>query len=707
MIAPGAGHKIRLLHIEDQLAEATLIREMLSGLSTGFHLHHVDRLALGLEQALTGEFDIALLDLCLPDSAGIQTFQQFHANAPQVPVIVMTNMADEDLAAKAVREGAQDYLIKRQVDADLLVRSIRYALERQRYEEALLHSEERYALAVRGSNDGVWDWDLLTGHVYFSPRWKAILGYTDAELPNSLDSWFNQIHPDDIPGFEQALQAHLAGSCDQFVHEYRIRHKAGEYVWVLSRGLAVKDAAGSVLRMAGSLTDVSVRKNAEEKLLNDALHDALTGLPNRVLLRDRLAVALKQLRRRGGVPFAVMFLDLDRFKNVNDSLGHSVGDDLLVAFSQRLSCLLRPGDTVARLGGDEFAVIVSEVRDLQHVRQIADRILDLSREPYLIGRQEIFISASIGIALGGVVYSSPEEILRDADIAMYRAKAEGKSRYALFDSLMYRRVVEVVELEGDLRRALDRGELTMFYQPIISLKLGRVVGFEALMRWNHPKRGLILPGEFIPCAEEIGLIVPMGWWSIREVCSRARQWEQQIRLGHPLSVSVNVSGRLFAQADFIPRLAAIVDETEFSPGQLCVEITESVLLDHAQDAKAKLEGLRSLGVSLHIDDFGTGYSSLSYLSKFDYDSLKIDRSFVKDLNTSSDSAAIVQMIITLGRLLGMNVIAEGVETADQLQRLRELNCPEVQGFWFSPPVDTEGVRQLLQHGPSWSLERIA
>jgi len=402
-----------------------------------------------------------------------------------------------------------------------------------------------------------------------------------------------------------------------------------------------------------------------------------------------------------------MFLDLDRFKNVNDSLGHSVGDELLVAFSKRLSCLLRPGDTVARLGGDEFAIIVSNIRDQQHVRQVADRILDLSREPYVAGGEEIFISVSIGIAVGTTAYRSPEEILRDADIAMYRAKAEGKSRYAVFDSMMYRRVVEVVELEGDLRRAMDRGELTMFYQPIISLTEARVVGFEALMRWHHPTRGLILPGEFIPCAEEIGLIVPMGWWSIREVCARARQWERQRKFDHSLSVSVNVSGKLFAQADFISRLAELMDAADFKPCQLCIEITESVLLDHAQDAKAKLEGLRRLGVSLHIDDFGTGYSSLSYLSKFEYDSLKIDRSFVKDLNSSPDSAAIVQMIIMLGRLLGMNVIAEGVETPDQLQRLQELNCPEVQGYWFSPPVDTEGVRRLLHHSPGWPLDRIA
>ncbi|MGA7981687.1 MAG: EAL domain-containing protein [Chromatiaceae bacterium] len=707
MISPGVGHEFRLLHIEDQLAEAKLIREMLAGLSPGFRVHHVDRLTVGLEHAVTGEFDVALLDLCLPDSEGIGTFQRFHATAPQLPVIVMTNMADEDLAARAVREGAQDYLIKRRVDSGLLARSIRYAIERQRYEEALLQSEERYALAVRGSNDGVWDWNLLTGEVYLSPRWKGILGYSDSDLDNSLDSWFDQIHSDDIAAFERALQAHLRGACDQFVQEYRIRHKGGSYVWVLSRGLAVRDAKGTVLRMAGSLTDVSVRKNVEEKLLNDALHDALTGLPNRVLFRDRLAVALKQLRRRGGAPFAVMFLDLDRFKNVNDSLGHSVGDDLLVAFSHRLTRLLRPGDTVARFGGDEFSIIVSNVRDLQHVRQIADRILELSREAYLVGNEEIFISASIGIALGATAYRSPEEILRDADIAMYRAKAEGKARYALFDSMMYRRVVEVVELEADLRRALDRRELTMHYQPIISLEQARVVGFEALMRWNHPKRGLILPGEFIPCAEESGLIVPMGWWSIREVCTHARQWERQSKGGHLLSVSVNVSGRLFAQADFIPRLAEIMKETDFFPGGLCIEITESVLIDHAEDAKSRLEGLRALGVSLHIDDFGTGYSSLSYLSKFDYDSLKIDRSFVKDLNSSADSAAIVQMIIMLGRLLGTNVIAEGVESPDQLQRLQELHCPEVQGFWFSPPVDMEGVRRLLQCSPGWPLDRIA
>jgi diguanylate cyclase (GGDEF)-like protein/PAS domain S-box-containing protein len=706
MIDPGVRRPTRVLHIEDQVAEAKLIFETLAGPPPGFHLHHADCLALGLEQASAEEFDVVLLDLCLPDSAGFETFRRFRARFPHLPVIVMTNIADEDLAARAVREGAQDYLIKRRVDASLLLRSIRYAIERQRYEEALLQSEERYALAVRGSNDGVWDWNLITGEVYLSPRWKEILGYTDAELDNSLDSWLDCIHPEDVAAFEQALQAHLDGSCNQFAHEYRLRHKAGNHVWVLSRGIAVRDDQGAVLRMAGSLTDVSVRKRAEEKLISDALHDALTGLPNRVLFRDRLAVALRQLRRRGGVPFAVMFLDLDRFKNVNDTLGHSVGDDLLVAFSDRLTRLLRPGDTVARFGGDEFAVIVANIRDLQNAIQVAERILDLGQEPYLVGEEEIFISASIGIAFAAMTYRSPEEILRDADIAMYRAKAEGKSRYAVFDSMMYRRVVEVVELEADLRRALDRDELAMRYQPIISLDKGRVVGFEALMRWHHPKRGLILPGEFISCAEETGLIVPMGWWSIREVCRQALQWRSHAD-ARQLAVSVNVSGRMFAQADFIPRLEQIMAEMDFFPGGLCIEMTESVLIDHAEDARAKLQGLRRLGVRLHIDDFGTGYSSLSYLSKFDYDSLKIDRSFIHDLGAPGDSGVIVQTIIMLGRLLGMNVIAEGVESPEQLHRLQALQCPEVQGYWFSPPVDVDGVRYLLQRSPGWPLERIA
>lgn len=696
---------IAILHLEDESSEAELVREMLSGVPPGFEIARARRLADAIALARNRRFDVALLDLCVDDSTGITTFEEFHAQVPSLPVIVMTNIADEGQAGRAVHDGAQDYLVKRSVDGPLLVRSIRYAIERQGYEEALRRSEERYALAVRGSNDGVWDWDLSRGALYLSARWKAILGFSEDELESSREAWLSRVHPDDRAGLDEALEGHLSGRLENFEHEYRLRHKSGDYVWVLSRGLAVRAANGEVLRMAGSLTDIRARKAAEERLLRDALHDALTGLPNRNLFRDRLAFALKGLRRRPGQQLAVMFLDIDRFKNINDSLGHRAGDDLLVQFARRVAAVLRPGDTVARLGGDEFAIIALGVRSTQQARQIGDRLLELSREPYQIGSREVFLAASIGITMGTFQGQSPDDILRDADIAMYQAKARGKNRVELFDALMHSRAMHVMELETALRRAVDRGELAMHYQPIVSLTGGRIVGLEALVRWRHPERGLVRPDEFIPFAEEIGLIVPIGWWTIREVCRHTRVLQQELGGdAMPLTVSVNVSGKLFAQPDFVAGVARIVEEESLDGTALCIEVTESVLLENAGDAKSKIDALRRLGIGLHMDDFGTGYSSLSHLQKFDYDSMKIDRSFIQELGHSDDAAAIVNTIIALGRVLGVNVIAEGVETAAQVRRLKQLQCPEVQGFWFSPPVSVAEVATLLRDTPSWPLD---
>ncbi|MDD3449158.1 MAG: EAL domain-containing protein [Gammaproteobacteria bacterium] len=702
------GKRLHLLLVEDQPAEVELIEAMLAGhRDPEFHIEHHDNLTGGLKRLRGGGIDLVLLDLCLPDSAGLETFQRLHAQASGVPIILMTNLDDEDLAARAVREGAQDYLIKRRVDTGLLVRSIRYALERQLSEEALRQSEERYALAVRGANDGVWDWNMITDEVYYSPRWKAILGHAETEIGSHPDEWLTRIHLDDFQNFNHALQAHLTGETEQFTHEYRLRHQAGHFIWVLSRGLGVRNIHGDLQRMAGSLTDITARKNAEEQLIHDALHDALTGLPNRTLLLDRLDQALKQLRSRGSSGFAVLFLDLDRFKNVNDSLGHNVGDQLLVEFAQRLSALLRPGDTVARLGGDEFALLISDIEHVGQVTAVAKRILELSRDRFHIAGHEVFTTTSVGIAMGSRGYQEPEEILRDADIAMYRAKGAGKARYEVFDRQMHQRVVELLRLETDLRRAVERGEFAMHYQPIVSLDEGNLVGFEGLIRWHHPLRGMVGPESFIPAAEETGLIVPIGWWTIRETCRQTRQWQREFPNRAPLSISVNVSGRLFKQPDMVTRLERILDETGLSPSSLRIEITESVLLDHAEEAMEKLSGLRNLGVGLHVDDFGTGYSSLSYLQKFAYDSLKIDRSFVHDIEQTKGSGAIVQTIIALGQMLGMNIIAEGVETPVQLRRLQELQCPQVQGFWFSRPLDAAGARRLLSNPPTWQVEKIA
>lgn len=689
--------EISVLLIEDKIAEVDYIREILSDVkSCKFTITHVDLLNDGLKLLEQTHIDVLLLDLCLPDSTGFITFQQAHRSFPEVPIIVITNINDENLAVRAVREGAQDYLIKRKMDSELLTRAIRYAIERQHSEEALRKSEERYALAVNGANDGIWDWDIDHGVVYYSERWHRILGF-DTELPATIETWTSRIHQDDRADFNRELEAHLAGNSAHFSHEYRILTNESEYIWVLSRGVAVTGHDSHSMRMAGSITDISSRKHAEEQLIHDALHDHLTGLPNRNLIIDRLDHAIQRIigRKEHTIEFAVLFLDLDRFKNINDSLGHSIGDQLLILIANKLKNISRPGDTVARLGGDEFAILLSEVNNLSDVTHFADRVLTECAIPVEIDTHEICTTVSIGIALGTRRYKSSHEVLRDADIAMYWAKSEGKACYEIFDREMHSRVVKLQRLELELRQSVEKNEFVIHYQPIISLTHKILVGFEALIRWNHPERGLVGPMEFISSAEETGLIVPLGWWTLREACKQAKRWQQEFPSVHPLSMSVNISGKLFNQPDMISNLRNILRETGLPATSLRLEITESVLLDHADVSVAKLAELRDLGVGLHVDDFGTGYSSLSYLQKFNYDTLKIDRSFVNQMVDNNGSSAIVQSIITLGKLLHMNIIAEGVESIDQLNRLKELECPQVQGFLFSKPMDSKTATRLL------------
>ncbi|MEA1890184.1 MAG: EAL domain-containing protein [Pseudomonadota bacterium] len=695
---------LTVLLIEDRIPEVDYIREILSQVqSCHFSITHADRLDKGLELLEQMHFDVLLLDLCLPDSTGYITFQTAHNSFPAVPIILITNINDETLAARAVREGAQDYLIKRKMDSELLSRAIRYAVERQNAEEALRISEERYALAVRGANDGIWDWDLDKGDAYYSERWHSILGF-DENLPATINSWTDRIHEDDKADFNRALEAHLAGNTSHFSHEYRILTKDYQYIWVLSRGIAVTDHDGHNMRMAGSITDISKRKQAESQLVHDALHDDLTGLPNRNLMTDRLDHAIQRIQGRGEhtIEFALLFLDLDRFKNINDSLGHSVGDELLVLIANKLRDIIRPGDTVARLGGDEFAILLTEVNTLSMVTHVADRVLTECAMPVVINSHEISTTVSIGIALGTKRYTSSHEVLRDADLAMYWAKSEGKACYEIFDREMHSRVVKLQRIEHELRQAVEKNEFIIHYQPIVSLLDDSMVGFEALIRWNHPERGLVGPVEFISIAEETGLIVPLGWWTLREACHQARKWQRAFPTNPPLSISVNISGKLFNQPDMITNLRKVLKETDLPATSLRLEITESVLLDHADESLAKLDELRNLGVGLHVDDFGTGYSSLSYLQKFNYDTLKIDRSFVNQMNTDKGSGAIVQTIIALGKLLDMNIIAEGVENRTQLERLKELKCPQVQGFLFSKPVDSISATRILSTPAGYS-----
>jgi len=687
----------RVLLVEDNPDDARLMEMLLGKVEDDhFEIVHVDRLEPGLEHLKKERFGVVLLDFSLPDSFGLDTFLTVHRAAPRVPIIVLTSLDDDEVAADAVREGAQDYLVKREVDPRLLGRAIRYAIARQAADDALRDSEERYVLAVQGANDGLFDWDLRAATVYFSPRWKKMLGYGETEIGPSPTEWIERVHPDDALTFRRKLDAHLAGDSEHFRLEHRMLAADGCWRWVLTRGIAVRGPDGTPSRMAGSQSDITARKVAEAKLQHDALHDDLTGLSNRVLFMDRLACALTDIDHGPENHFA-----LDRFKNVNDSLGHPLGDKLLMGIARRLEHYLRPGDTVARIGGDEFAILLHRVNDVPGAIHVAERIQELLGMTFSIEGHEVFVTASIGIAHSATGYRNPDEIMRDADIAMYRAKAAGKARYEVFDRDMHQSAVALLKLETELRLGVQNGDFIMYYQPIVDLDSSRIVGFEGLVRWQHPERGLVSPTSFIAIAEETGLIVPLGWWVLEECCRQTRRWQDLHQSDPPLFISVNVSGKLFTKHGMVNRLNEILVTTGLAPESLRLEVTENVVLEHVDTALENLKQLRTLGIQLSIDDFGTGYSSLSYLQRFHYDQLKIDRSFVSRLGQGSDSRAIVETILGLASNLGIGVVAEGVETAEQVERLRQMACPHGQGFWFSEPVTADAASNLLAAGPDW------
>ena len=563
-------------------------------------------------------------------------------------------------------------------------------------EQELRESEERYALAASAANDGLWDWDLTGKDVYYSPRWKSMLGYVDGEVSNSTHEWFSRVHPEDLADFNASIGKHIQGETPHFESEHRMLHRDGSYRWMLTRGLAMRDPHGGAYRMAGSQTDITERKRASDQLVYDAFHDGLTRLPNRALFTDRLERALERAKRREDYTLAVLFLDLDRFKVVNDSLGHLTGDQLLVGVARRLETCLRQVDTVARLGGDEFVVLLEDIENVGHATATAERIQEQLEENFRLDDNDVFTSASIGIAVSKTGQDRAPDILRDADIAMYRAKSMGKARYALFDETMHGRAVELLQLETDLRKAADREEFLLHYQPIVSLLSGEIVGFEALVRWMHPERGLIFPAAFVPLAEETGLSIPMGEWVLREACRQLQTWRAALPSERSLWVSVNLSSRQLLQPGLIRFVESCLEEAKSDPATLHLEVTEGVIMAEPEAATAMLVGLRELGVGLPIDDFGTGYSSLAYLHRFPITSLKIDRSFVNRVASGGEDEVIVRTIVSLAHNLGMDVIAEGVETAEQLERLTALGCEFGQGFYFSKPVPADEASQLLQ-----------
>jgi len=637
--------------------------------------------------------DLVLVDIGLKgEMDGVETAKQIQAQF-DLPVIYLIAFPDQSTLERACQEESYGYILKPYEERELVI-AIKMAMTKYELDRKLRESEARYKLAIRGANDGLWDWDLKRNEIYYFPRWKTMLGFKEDEIGNSPDEWLKRVHLNDQKRLYQNLGAHLKGNSHHFECEYQVKDANGRYVWMLARGLAVWDAEGKAYRMAGSQTDITARKLAEERMAYGALHDGLTGLPNRELFMDRLGQRMEFQKRHPEPLFAVLFLDIDRFKVVNDSLGHAMGDQLLTSIASRLQLCLRQEDTISRFGGDEFAVLIHEVNDINDAIRVADRFQARVKETAVLSAVSRTTSVSIGIVLFNDKYTKPQDIVRDADTAMYRAKALGGGSYQIFDTAMHTKVVALLQLEADMKRAVASQEYQVYYQPILSMTSGEVNGVEALVRWNHPRRGMLLPQDFIHEAEEVGLILPIGEFVLRKACLQAKAWRDAG--SSKLWISVNLSGRQFQDRNLVQKISQILAETGLPSEGLRLEVTETVAMQDLNYSVEILNELNALGVDVLLDDFGNGYSSLSYLKRFPLKALKIDQSFIQDIMVNKNSEAITVAIIAMARSLSLEVIAEGVEKEDQKTFLRGIFCDKVQGFLFSKPLAAKDLTDYLQ-----------
>ncbi|HEY8037703.1 MAG TPA: EAL domain-containing protein [Methylobacter sp.] len=678
---------MNILLIEDHKPDAILLRELLAeNTRQSFYLVHAECLEDGLALLKRENFDAALLDLSLPDAFGQDTFWRLHRQAPNLPIIVLTGFDDEDLAIKLAQAGAQDYLVKSDLTSGILHRSLNYAIERKRVEEKL-----RLAATVFESTlEGILITDAKTNVIKVNQALCSITGYSVEEFigstPNIIKS---ERHSHAF--FRQLWD--ILNKTGQWRGEIWNRRKNGEIfpAWV-NISAVPSSATNKTSHYVAVFTEITELKLSEERLNYLAHHDPLTGLPNRLLFHDRLEQAVLQAQRSKHM-IAVMFLDLDRFKAINDTLGHVIGDQLLVAVAERLKHCARETDTIARLGGDEFAVIITRIIQEEDVEQVAQKIIQALSSVYSVGGYEVFITASIGINLYPGIDNDRGKLLENADVAMYHAKQFGRNNYKFYSTDMNAVAFERLMLETNLRRALEREEFRLYYQPQIDMQSGIVNGVEALIRWQHPELGLVSPLEFIPLLEETGLILPVGEWVIRTACKQIREW---LDAGFPpLVMAVNLSARQFRQPNLIEMIEQALHEFNIPPAQLELELTESVMMDNMEETVETLKKLKLLGLKIAIDDFGTGVSSLGYLKHFPIDTLKISHDFVLNLPMDSADASIASAVIGLARNMQLSSVAEGVENQGQMDFLRGQDCERMQGFLFSRPIPSDQMTTLL------------
>jgi diguanylate cyclase (GGDEF)-like protein/PAS domain S-box-containing protein len=702
----------RIVVVDDEALVARVIVRRLR--SQGLDASSVIGGAAAID-ALAGDdpaCDLVLLDMMMPEIGGmdvLRAVREVHDSA-RLPIIMLTARSESETIVAALEAGADDYVVK-PPDIPVLLARIRSQLARVSTIAALARSEERYALAARGSADGLWDWDLIEGRFYVSPRWKQVLGHDPEEaLEESPRTWLDRVQPDDAGRVDRAITDHVLGVEEHLEVEHRLRRRDGTFGWVLVRGAAVRDDKGRACRIAGSLTDTS----------RTPLHDSLTGLPNRHLLLERMDRAIRLARRRGDGGLAVLLVHIDRFGLVAETHGLNQADTLVVEIAARLSRCLREYDTLvsdiggadstrpgegglSRLGGSEFAVFCERIERPSDAARIADRMMKELAAPIALRDEEVYAGASIGISIGDGT-ASPEVLLAQARTALRRAIGGrgGGTSVALFDAELQEQAVARLRMESDLTSAIGTDGLFLEYQPIVDLATGEVEGFEALARWEHPHRGRIPPVSFIPLAEETGLIHPLGKWVLRAACQAAATWKD---IAPGRRIAVNVSPEQLLRPRWTVAVEAVLAETGLDPSQLELELTEGVLARDPDTVATTLDRLRELGVKVSLDDFGTGYSSFGYLRRFAIDTVKIDRSFVSGLPGNDDGAAIARSIVAMATQLGMDVVAEGVETAEQATFLQQIGCGRAQGWHFGRPASGEAALRILQGASKAAVER--
>jgi len=722
-------HKGAIICVDDERSVLISLRDQLSHILKA--RNYTIELAESAEEALellaelnAEAIDVPLIicDHLMPDMKGVDLLKQIHQLYPDTLKILLTGLADLDDIVRAVNEAnLYRYIPKPWDQADLKL-TVREALrsyerdclleeqnrnlqreisERRQAEILLRQSEARLESILNSLEDVIWSaTDDTLELLYLNPAAAQVYGRPTSDFIESKTLWqMEVVHPEDQHRRHTFFKALLEEGYKGV--EYRILHPNGEVRWLSDRARVIYDEYGNILRIDGIIYDITERRRAEEKLAFDALHDGLTGLPNRNLFMQRVEQSLQQCQEDPKYQFAVLFIDLDRFKLVNDSLGHAYGDQFLICIAKKLAQCLRTSDTVARLGGDEFTILLDGIYSITDATCIGDRILSSLEKPLQIGDRSLFSSASIGIAISAPHYHQANEVLRDADIAMYRAKSSGKGRFAIFDQDMHAETLQLLQTENDLRNALEQQLFTLHYQPIVNLKTGALAGFESLVRWQHPERGLVMPNDFVPIAEDTGLIVELGEWVLRESCRQLSAWQKEYDYAQDLIISVNLAGHQLKESNIAEVIDQTLSETGLDGCNLKLELTESILVENIDAIINTLTYLRGRNIQLSIDDFGTGYSSLSYLHRFPVSTLKIDRAFIDMMMGDTENFEIVRTIRTLAHSLGMEVVAEGIETDEQLSVLVSLGCELGQGYYFSKPVNAQEAAAMISPNTDW------